>query len=47
MIETINHAEHAYFDAAVMLLTFLLAGRYLDQNMRRRDPRGGRQSRGA
>jgi Cu2+-exporting ATPase len=36
VIETINHAEHAYFDAAVMLLTFLLAGRYLDQNMRRR-----------
>src|SRR5262249_11781178 len=34
--ETIHHAEHAYFDAAVMLLTFLLAGRYLDQNMRRR-----------
>jgi len=36
VIETVNHAEHAYFDAAVMLLTFLLAGRYLDQNMRRR-----------
>ena len=36
VIETINHAEHAYFDAAMMLLTFLLAGRYLDQNMRRR-----------
>lgn len=34
--ETINHSEHAYFDAALMLLTFLLAGRYLDQNMRRR-----------
>jgi P-type Cu2+ transporter len=34
--ETLHHAEHAYFDSAVMLLTFLLAGRYLDQNMRRR-----------
>jgi Cu2+-exporting ATPase len=34
--ETLAHAEHAYFDSAVMLLTFLLAGRYLDQNMRRR-----------
>src|SRR3954467_11264058 len=36
VIETIGHAEHAYFDAAIMLLTFLLVGRYLDQNMRRR-----------
>ncbi len=36
IVETINHAEHAYFDAAIMLLTFLLVGRYLDQNMRRR-----------
>src|SRR6266508_582764 len=36
VVETINHAEHAYFDAAIMLLTFLLVGRYLDQNMRRR-----------
>jgi Cu2+-exporting ATPase len=34
--ETAHHAEHAYFDASVMLLTFLLAGRYLDQSMRRR-----------
>ena len=34
--ETIQHAEHAYFDAALMLLAFLLAGRYLDQNMRRK-----------
>src|SRR6478735_5405906 len=36
VVETINHAEHAYFDAAIMLLTFLLVGRVLDQNMRRR-----------
>src|SRR5438445_4502605 len=36
LVETINHADHAYFDAAIMLLTFLLIGRYLDQNMRRR-----------
>ena len=36
VIESVNHAEHAYFDAAIMLLTFLLVGRYLDQNMRRR-----------
>jgi Cu2+-exporting ATPase len=36
VVETINHAEHAYFDAAIMLLTFLLVGRYLDQNMRRK-----------
>src|SRR5579864_1057798 len=36
VVETLHHAEHAYFDASVMLLTFLLAGRWLDQNMRRR-----------
>ncbi|MGY3614377.1 heavy metal translocating P-type ATPase [Bradyrhizobium sp. USDA 10063] len=36
IVETIGHAEHAYFDAAIMLLTFLLVGRYLDQSMRRR-----------
>ena len=36
VVETLNHATHAYFDSAVMLLTFLLAGRFLDQNMRRR-----------
>jgi P-type Cu2+ transporter len=36
LVETINHAEHTYFDAAIMLLTFLLVGRYLDQSMRRR-----------
>jgi Cu2+-exporting ATPase len=36
VVETFHHAEHAYFDAAIMLLTFLLFGRYLDQSMRRR-----------
>ena len=34
--ETHHHAEHAYFDSAIMLLAFLLAGRVVDQAMRRR-----------
>jgi Cu2+-exporting ATPase len=34
--ETIRHGEHAYFDSAVMLLFFLLIGRYLDFRARRR-----------
>jgi P-type Cu2+ transporter len=36
VVETLNHAEHAYFDSALMLLTFLLVGRVLEQMMRRR-----------
>lgn len=36
VVETLNHAEHTYFDSVVMLLFFLLCGRYLDQAMRRR-----------
>lgn len=36
LYETIHHAEHAYFDSAVMLIFFLLCGRVLDQMMRRR-----------
>ena len=36
LYETIHHAEHAYFDSAVMLIFFLLCGRVLDQIMRRR-----------
>jgi Cu2+-exporting ATPase len=34
--ETANHGEHAYFDASVTLLFFLLIGRTLDHVMRER-----------
>ncbi|MFV0492755.1 MAG: heavy metal translocating P-type ATPase, partial [Pseudorhodobacter sp.] len=34
LFETIHSGRHAYFDAAVMLCFFLLAGRYLDHRTR-------------
>lgn len=34
LFETINHGEHAYFDSVVMLVFFLLIGRYLDSRAR-------------
>ncbi len=36
LIQTIQHQHQAYFESAVMLLFFLLVGRYLDHNMRGR-----------
>ncbi len=36
MLQTVTHQKGAYFEGAVMLLMFLLAGRLLDQRMRRR-----------
>ncbi|HRK24132.1 MAG TPA: heavy metal translocating P-type ATPase, partial [Beijerinckiaceae bacterium] len=36
VVETLQSAEHAYFDSAVMLIFFLLIGRFLDQSVRRR-----------
>src|SRR5213080_1690160 len=36
VVETANHAEHAYFDSAIMLLFFLLCGRYVDHAVRRK-----------
>ncbi len=36
VFETLNHGRDAYFDAAVMLLFFLLIGRFLDHRLRMR-----------
>jgi Cu2+-exporting ATPase len=36
LYETVQHGPHAYFDAAISLLFFLLIGRALDQMMRER-----------
>lgn len=36
LFEAFNHGPHAYFDAAVMLLFFLLIGRWLDHALRRK-----------
>ena len=36
LFETIRHGPHAYFDSAVMLLFFLLVGRFLDRQARGR-----------
>ena len=36
LLQTIRHAADAYYESAMMLLFFLLIGRWLDHNMRRR-----------
>jgi len=36
IVETIRGGEHAYFDAAAMLIFFLLIGRFLEARVRRR-----------
>ncbi|MGD0563755.1 MAG: heavy metal translocating P-type ATPase [Roseiarcus sp.] len=36
VVQTLQHARETYFDSAAMLLLFLLAGRFLDQRVRRK-----------
>ena len=36
VLETLSGGHHAYFDACVMLMFFLLLGRFLDERLRRR-----------
>ncbi|HMN72146.1 MAG TPA: heavy metal translocating P-type ATPase [Rhodoblastus sp.] len=36
LVETAHHQHNAYFDSALMLIFFLLVGRYLEQTMRQR-----------
>lgn len=36
IFETVHHGEHAYFDSAVMLIFFLLIGRYFDFRARKK-----------
>ena len=36
LVETVRGGEHAYFDAAAMLIFFLLIGRFLEARVRRR-----------
>ncbi len=43
LVQTMRGGEHVYFDACVMLLFFLLTGRYLDLQMRTR-ARGAAQN---
>ena len=47
VVETAGHAEHAYFDSAIMLLFFLLVRALSRSRHAAQDARRGRQSRGA
>lgn len=47
LFETFQHGEHAYFDSVVMLMFFLLVGRYLDFRARRHARRAAGELLGA